>query len=121
MAEYRSKRVQNLLREHISSMIMRGIIKDPRVTSMLSITEVKVSKDFSHAEVFVSSFEGHKKLDKSVEALNHAAGFIQHKLRGVLRLRSTPILKFTVDAGIEHGFELTKKLDAISEASVDEQ
>ena len=120
MAEYRSKRIQNLLREQISTMIMRGVIKDPRVTSMLSITEVKVSKDFSHAEVFVSSFEGHKKLEKAIVALNHAAGFIQHKMKDAVRLRSTPILKFTIDSGIEHGFEVTRKIDEISEGSPEE-
>lgn len=115
MSEHRLKRVQNLLREQISTMIMRGVIKDPRVTTMISVTEVKVSKDIAYADVYVSSLEGAKQLKKAVEALNHAAGFIQHKLKDQVRLRSTPVLRFKQDAGIAHGFEMSKKLDQIAE------
>jgi ribosome-binding factor A len=96
-------------------MILRGVIKDPRVNTMLSITQVKVSKDLAYADIFVSTFEGGKKLDKAVEALNHAAGFIQHKLKDAIRLRNTPILRFKRDNAIARGYEMTKKLDELSE------
>jgi len=96
-------------------MIMRGTIKDPRVSSMVSITSVRVSKDLAYADVFVSSFEGRKKLDQAAEALNHAAGFIQHKLKDAVRLRSTPILRFKPDEMIEHGFEMSQRLDELAE------
>jgi ribosome-binding factor A len=118
VSEYRLKRIQNLLREQVSEMIMREVIKDPRVNTMLSITEVKISKDLAYADLFVSSFEGHKKLERSVEALNHAAGFIQHKLKSVLRLRTTPILRFKADPGIEYGFEISKKIDALGSGEI---
>jgi len=114
VSEYRTKRVQNLLREQISGMILRGVIKDPRVSTMLSITQVKMSKDLAYADIFVSTFEGGKKLDKAVEALNHAAGFIQHKLRHTVRLRTTPKLRFKLDSTIAAGYEMTKKLDELS-------
>ena len=111
MSEYRSQRIQNLLREQISVMIMRGVIKDPRVSPMLSITHITVSKDYAYADVYVSSLEDQARLLKSVAALNHAAGFIQHKLNGSLRLRSTPILRFKSDSAIKDGYDMMKKLE----------
>ena len=114
MSQYRLKRVQNLLRDQISAMIMRGVVKDPRVTSMVSITEVKVSKDIAYADIFVSSLEGKKKLQKAVAALNHAAGFIQHKLRDNIHLRTTPVLRFKADPAIERGFRMTKTIEQLT-------
>ena len=37
-------------------MISTGEIKDPRIEPLTTITEVKVSKDMSHAKVWVSRF-----------------------------------------------------------------
>lgn len=104
------KRVENLVREQVSGMIMKGVIKDPRINSLLSITEVHVSKDLAYADLYISGFEGEKKVQQAVDALNHAAGFVQYKLRGKIRLRTTPKLRFKKDNAIEHGFMLTQKL-----------
>ena len=93
------------------------MVKDPRVDSMLSITSVKISKDLAYADIYVSSLAGEKKLEKATDALNHAAGFIQHKLKGKIRLKSTPILRFRSDGAIEHGYELSKKIDELNKDS----
>ncbi len=114
MSEFRLKRVENLIRDQISGLIMQGVIKDPRVDSFLSVTHVKVSKDLGYADIFLSSIRGEKRVEKAVEALNHAAGFIQHKLRGGLRLRTTPIMRFKKDDAIAEGFRMTQKLKELS-------
>ena len=110
MSEFRLKRVESLIRDQISGLIMRGVIKDPRVDTLLSVSHVKVSKDLGYADIYISSIRSEKRIEKAVEALNHAAGFIQHKLRGKLRLRNTPILRFKKDDGIAEGFRITQKL-----------
>ena len=114
MAEFRLQRIQHLLREAISSMIMTDEIKDPRVSTFVSITDVKVSKDLSFAKIYVSSFQSDKKLNESVEALNHASGFIQGRLGRRLRLRVTPHLVFFPDKSIEQAMALTHKLEGLS-------
>ena len=93
---------------------MKGVIKDPRVDTLLSVSHVKVSKDIGYADVFISSIRSDKRNEKAVEALNHAAGFIQHKLRGKLHLRNTPILRFKKDDGIAEGFRITQKLKGLT-------
>ena len=113
MSEFRLKRVESLIRDQISNLIMRGVIKDPRVDTLLSVSHVKVSKDLAYADIFVSSIRSEKRTERAVEALNHAAGFIQHKLRGKLHLRNTPILRFKQDVGIAEGFKMTQKLKGL--------
>ena len=93
---------------------MRGIVKDPRVSGLISVTEVKVSKDIAYADVFISSIQSEKKMQKIVDGLNHAAGFIQRKLGDTLHMRATPKLRFKPDTSIEHGFQLTQKLNELS-------
>ena len=55
MANYRGGRINEEVKREIS-IIIRDEIKDPRMTAMVSITSVKVSKDLRYAKVFVSIF-----------------------------------------------------------------
>ena len=49
----RDLRVADFIRDELADIIQRGM-RDPRV-GMVSVNEVKVSKDLSYAEVYVSS------------------------------------------------------------------
>jgi len=111
MSEIRMNRIAAQIREEIGSMIIRGIIKDPRVTTSLSVTEVKVSRDVSTAKVYVSSFQDSRELENGVEALNHAAGFIQSRLAKHLHTRNTPRLHFIDDHSVEYGIDMIKKIE----------
>ena len=102
-----------MIREIISEMIMKGIIKDPRISSLVSISKVEVSRDLGHARLFISGFENEKKIQSSVDGLNSAAGFIQKHLGKKMHTRTTPKLKFIFDSSIKDGFEMTKKLESM--------
>ncbi len=114
MAEVRLKRLESLLRQEISAMILMGEIKDPRVERLTTITDVTLSKDLGHAKIFVSRFGEREKLEASVNALNHAAGFIQGVLAKRISLRVFPRLTFILDDSIEKGFRIAQKLREIS-------
>ncbi|HVO39020.1 MAG TPA: 30S ribosome-binding factor RbfA [Spirochaetia bacterium] len=110
MAEVRLRRIESLLREEICSMIFTGEIKDPRVERLTTVTEVNVSRDLSHAKVWVSRFGDRAEVAASVEALNHAAGFIQGVLSKRISLRTFPRLTFLLDDAMENGFRVARKL-----------
>jgi ribosome-binding factor A len=112
MSEYRSERVGRLVQEKIGGLIVEGKIKDPRVDPFLSITRVTVSRDFSYADVYVSSYKS-AGLATGVAGLQSAAGFIQSQLAGMMRIRQTPRLRFHEDQGIREGFELVQKIEDI--------
>ena len=113
MSEFRLKRVASLIQHSISEMIVTGVIKDHRVSSFISVTDVEVSKDTGYAKVYVSSFENPQAVENAVKALNHAAGFIQAKLGKKLRLRNTPKLTFFQDGSIERGVRMVHRLDEL--------
>jgi ribosome-binding factor A len=95
-------------------MIARGQIKDPRVEPLTTVTEVNLSRDLGHAKVWVSRFGDRDAVSQSVDALNHAAGFIQGVLAKRIALRTFPRLTFLRDDAMEKGFRVTQKLRDLS-------
>ena len=113
MGEFRLDRLGEQIREEISQMILGGRIKDPRVSTFLSINRVDVSGDLGYAKVYVSSFMSDAETKKGVKGLESAAGFIQTTLSKKLRLRQFPHLAFIFDESIKEGFDMVKKIDAL--------
>lgn len=114
MGEFRLQRVEKLLREEIGLMILTDEVRDPRVNSFVTVTDVQVSKDLRYAKVYVSSFQSAEHLRESVSALNHAAGFVQGRIGRKLKLRETPRLTFLPDASIRRGVEISHKIEDIN-------
>ena len=108
MSEIRLRKVESLLKEEISSMISKKVIKDPRIDPLVAITSLIVSKDLKYSKVYVS-FYGEKEVrEQCVRALNHASGFIQRSLGKRLHLKTIPKLTFYQDDSIEQGFRITQ-------------
>ena len=113
MGQYRIQRLNDQLRDEISQLILRGEVKDPRVSTFLSINRVEVTNDLSYAKVYVSSFLPENQVKKGVDGLNAASGFIQREIAKKLRIRQFPKLQFLVDAGMKAGFEMVQKLNEL--------
>lgn len=113
MKEVRKAKVESLIQSELSSLILLGVVKDPRVNSFLSVKDVRISPDLSLAKVYISSFESDATLEKAVEALNHAAGFIQRELGKKLVMRTIPRVVFFPDTSLKDAFELNKKIDGL--------
>ena len=117
MGQYRMQRLDAQLREEISSLLLRGEIKDPRVSNFLSINRVAVSSDLSYAKVYVSTFLSDAQLEKGVDGLNNAAGFIQSSIAKKLRIRKFPKFTFVVDKGMKEGFHMVQRLTELEKES----
>jgi len=113
MGQYRLQRLNDQLRDEISKLILHGDVKDPRVSTFLSINRVEVTSDLAYAKVYVSSFLPDNQLKKGVNGLNAAAGFIQREIAKKLRIRQFPKLNFLVDAGMKEGFAMVQKLNEL--------
>ena len=59
MANYRGGRINEEVRKEVSDII-RNNIKDPRLTAMVSVTSVSVTKDLRYAKIFVSVFSNNE-------------------------------------------------------------
>ncbi len=117
MGQYRIQRLNDQLRDEISSLILKGEVKDPRVSTFLSINRVEVTTDLGYAKVYVSSFLPDNQLAKGVDGLNAAAGFIQREIAKKLRIRQFPKLQFIVDSGMKEGFAMVQKLNQLEKES----
>jgi len=118
MNEIRMKRVESLIRDKVSSLIMMGEVKDPRVDSTITLTRVKVAGDLASARVWISSFGGEEATQRAVKGLNNAAGFIQSRLGKEIHMRNTPKLYFSADNSIRDGLAVNKLIDeAVSSTS----
>ncbi|MDR0584074.1 MAG: 30S ribosome-binding factor RbfA [Treponema sp.] len=113
MAEYRTERLGHLIQEKISSLVLEGKIKDPRVSPFLSITRVSVSRDLSFADVYVSNIRAAAGIERGAEGLQSAAGFIQSQLGAAMRIRKIPRLRFHPDMSVREGFDLVKKIEGL--------
>lgn len=116
MGQYRIQRLNDQLRDEISQLILRGEVKDPRVSTFLSINRVEVTSDLGYAKVYVSSFLPDGQVKKGVDGLQAAAGFIQREIAKKLRIRQFPKLQFQVDAGMKAGFDMVQKLNELEKA-----
>jgi len=113
MGEHRLDRLGEQIREEISALILSGKVKDPRVSTFLSVNRVEVSGDLGFAKVYVSSFMSVRDTKQGVRGLESAAGFIQSTLGKKLRLRQFPHLTFIFDDSIREGFEMVRKIDGL--------
>jgi len=106
----RTRRVGEQLQRELAILIQQEV-KDPRV-GMITVSGAEVSKDFAHAKIFITSLNeehGHK---ETINALQHAAGFLQYELGKRLQLRTIPRLKFVYDESIERGTNLSALIDS---------
>lgn len=106
----RSRRIAEQIQRELSGII-RLELKDPRV-GMITITDVEVSHDYSHAKVFFTQLGDPEKTEETTSALRHAAGFLRSQLAHRLKLRIVPELHFTYDVSVEHGMRLSQLIDA---------
>ena len=75
--------------------IVRAELKDPRI-GLCSFTEVKLSRDISHAVVYCSVLDESAQ-QETIELLNRASGFLRSKVASRLMSRTVPALKFVLD------------------------
>lgn len=104
----RSERVAGELRRALAQLIQREV-KDPAV-GFVSVSDVEVTRDLSHAKVFITVFEETTAKD-SIKALNNAAGFIRGRLGQEMRMRSVPQLHFHHDASVETGQRMDQLIE----------
>lgn len=108
----RTDRVEDLLRTEISLLIMREV-SDPRV-HLATVSEVNVSPDLKHASVKVSVLGEDEERLHTLEALQHASGFIRSRLaKNLKRMRSIPQLTFELDRRAEHSQRISDLLETI--------
>lgn len=117
----RGHRVADHLRERLADII-RAEMRDPRI-GMVSVNDVRVSRDFSYADVFVSALGADTKDAQRalISVLEHAAGFLRTAIARDSTMRSTPKLRFHYDELIVEGARIETLIRRAVAADKDSQ
>lgn len=95
----RISQIESTLKRAIAQVLQRQI-SDPRITGMVSITEIKVSPDLHEAYVYVSVLP-EKHQTKTLNGLRHAARHIHALTCKLVALRTVPHFDFRLDESLK--------------------
>ncbi len=110
---HRIERVNSLIRQELSQLLQHQV-KDPRLGTFITVTEVSTSPDLRRARVFVSRIGSGEEKKETLSALATASGFFRNELAKRLRLRRIPELSFQWDDSIERGVHLLNLIDKVA-------
>jgi ribosome-binding factor A len=115
----RLNRISDRLREELSEIVLLKM-NDYRLSG-ISITDVKVDRELTYADIYVSAIEGVSRAKEVIEGLEHANGFLRHELAARIELRIFPRLRFHWDPTPERADRIEKVLDELRQAPANEQ
>lgn len=107
----RTDRIADQIQRDLAVMLQREI-KDPRV-GMVTVSGVKVAKDLSFADVYVTfmTLEKEDEVKEALAVLEHASGFLRSMLAKSIKLRVMPRLRFHFDQVIVSGPRITSLIN----------
>ena len=109
----KNTRINSEVQRELSS-ILRNEVKDPRVSSMVSVMDAIVAPDLKTCKVYISVMGSKEDKEQTMTALKSAEGFIRRQLAHNLQLRNTPELRFLLDESIEYAVNISKMIDDVT-------
>ena len=107
----RTDRVAQTIMRNLAQIIQLELT-DHRISGMLTLTEVEVSKDLNYAKVYFTVFQDEP--EKVAEILNSASSFLRTQLAKTIKTRVVPQLKFIFDESIEYSNNLSRLIDDVN-------
>ncbi len=93
--------------------IIRGEIKDPRISPLTSVVSVEVAPDLKSCKAWISVLGDEESRKATYQGLKSAEGFIKNRIAKAINLRNTPGITFIMDQSIEYGVNMSKKIDDV--------
>lgn len=110
-SKLRLQRIADRIRQELSVMLVNQV-SDPRLNGV-SITDVKVDRELSFADIYVSAVEGQSRSTEILQGLEHASGFLRSELAHRVELRSFPRLRFHWDLTPERADRIEQLLASL--------
>ena len=116
---YRKERMQDLLREEISTIIQQDI-KDPGL-GFITVVEIRMTADLKHAKVYYTVYGTDEEKEKTAVALKRARNYVKHLIGERIRLKYVPDLTFVFDTDQERAARIDEILKKVSHVSEDQR
>ena len=94
--------------------IIRGGIKDPRISPMTTVVAVEVAPDLKTAKAYISVLGDKEAQENTLKGLKSAEGYIRRELARSVNLRNTPEIHFIMDQSIAYGVSMSKLIDDVN-------
>jgi len=99
--------------QRVLAEIIRGEIKDPRISPWTSVVAVEVAPDLKSCKAWISVLGDEEVRKSTLQGLRSAEGFIKRQLAKTINLRNTPEITFVMDQSIEYGVNMSHKIDEV--------
>lgn len=119
MDQKRVFRIQSEIQKIISNLLINGL-KNTRISKMTAVSQVKLSRDLSFADVYISIYGNKREKEETMEALEHAKGYIRSVISKELDIRTTPELRFKLDESVEYSIKIQNILIGLKNNSNNE-
>ncbi|MBR6771257.1 MAG: 30S ribosome-binding factor RbfA [Lachnospiraceae bacterium] len=100
--------------QRVLAEIIRGGIKDPRISPLTSVVAVEVSPDLKTCKAWISVLGDEESGKKTMEGLKSASGYLKNQLAKEINLRNTPEITFILDQSIAYGVNMSKLIDEVT-------
>ena len=107
--------------QRVLAEIIRGELKDPRISPLTSVVSVEVAPDLKTCKAWISVYGDEDARKATIEGLKSAEGYIRRELAGRINLRNTPEIRFIVDQSIAYGVRMSKLIDGVSKGQSGEE
>ena len=107
----RTRRIAEEIRKIVSTMLINGI-KDPRINSLVSVTDVEVTSDVIYAYIYLRILGWDE--ESTLYWLKSSCGYIWREVGKNIKIRHTPEIIFKIDDSLLKGMymdELIKKVN----------
>ena len=108
----RAERVSSLIRQEICQLLQENV-NDPRLKSLISVTQISTSPDLKNAKVSISVLGDKNEAKEVLTGFKSAAGYFRHELSKRIKIRSIPELTFQLDDSIERGSRVLNLIDKV--------
>ena len=104
------------------AQIIKNDLSDPRLQTLISVTGVKTSSDFTNVKARVSIYEQEKsKRQEILKLLQKSSGYIKRILAENLCLRNVPNLVFELDDGAFFEEDINRILQTLKITPLEEE
>jgi ribosome-binding factor A len=112
----RAERVAEAIREEVATFLAEDA-KDPRITGLVTVTGVDVTRDLRHAKVYVSVMGSEVERAATLDGLASVATHLRSRIGRALRLRLAPEISFHLDESIARAARIESLLSQLKDGN----
>ncbi len=110
MSSRRQKQINQAIRRELSDLLARQV-SDPRISGIISITEVDISPDLKQAKVYISVMGSEDEKEGVFDGIASASDYLRRELGHRIRMRYVPALIFKKDDSLEKAEHILHLID----------